>query len=88
MTLEQIKQDSLRDEYINQIKAKIFEKDHRTTDVFSICDELLLYRERVVIPSTLQKRILKDFQLHVQPQYFNLRRKKQTFSLDSRRVKA
>ena len=47
MTLEQIKQEALRDEYINRIKAKIFEKDHRTTDV--------------LIPSTLQKCILKDF---------------------------
>ena len=30
-------------------------------DIFSICDEVLLYRERVVILSTLQKPILKDF---------------------------
>ena len=30
-------------------------------DVFFICDEMLLYREPVVIPSTIQKRILKDF---------------------------
>ena len=61
VTLEQIKQEALCDEYINQIKAKVFEKDRRTSDVFSICNEVLLLRERVVIPSTLQKRILKDF---------------------------
>ena len=40
--LEQIKQEAPCDEYINQIKANIFEKDQRTTDVFSICDEVLL----------------------------------------------
>ena len=59
--LEQIKQEALHDEYINQIKTKIFEKDQRTTDIFSICNKVLLYREDVVIPSTLQKHILKDF---------------------------
>ena len=61
MTLDQIKQEALRDEYINRIKTKILEKDLRITDVFSKCDDVLLYRERVVIPSILQKRILKDF---------------------------
>ena len=60
-SLEQIKEEALCNEYINQIKAKIFEKDQRTMDVFSICDEVLLCRERVGIPSTRQKRILKDF---------------------------
>ena len=61
VTLEQIKQVALRNGYINKIKAKIFFKDQRTTDVFSIYDEVLLYRERVVILSTLQKRNLNDF---------------------------
>ena len=61
VTLEQIKQEVLRDEYVNQIKAIIFEKDQQTTNVFSICDEVLPYRECVVILSTLQKHILKDF---------------------------
>ena len=61
MTFDQIKQEALHDEYINQIKTKILEKDQRTTDVFSTCDNVLLYREHVAIPSSLQKRILKDF---------------------------
>ena len=30
-------------------------------DEIWICDVVLLYRERVVIPSTHQKRILNDF---------------------------
>ena len=59
MTVEQIKQEAPCDEYINQIKAN-FLKDQRTTNVFSICDEVLLYSECVGIPSTLQNRILKD----------------------------
>ena len=61
MTLDQIKPEALQDEYINRIKTKILEKAQHTTDVFSTCDDVLLYRERVVIPSTLQKHILKDF---------------------------
>ena len=61
VTFEQIKRGALCDEYINQIKAKNFEKGQRTTNVFSICNEVLQNRERVMIPSTLQKRILKDF---------------------------
>ena len=48
-------------EYINWIKTKVLEKDQRTEDVFSTFDDALLYRECVVIPSTLKKFILKDF---------------------------
>ena len=61
VTLDQIKQEALRDEYINRIKTKILEKDQRTTDVFSTCNNVLFYREHVMIPLTLQKCILKDF---------------------------
>ena len=43
------------------IKAKILQRDQQMTDIFSTCDNVLLYRERIMIPSTLQKRILKDF---------------------------
>ena len=35
VTFDQIKQEALRDEYINRIKRKILEKDQHTTDVFS-----------------------------------------------------
>ena len=61
VTLEQIKQEAPHKEYINKMNANTFEKDQRSMDVFSIFDEVLLYRERIVIPSTLQKRILNDF---------------------------
>ena len=43
VTLDQIKQEALRDEYINRIKTKILEKDQRTLEVFSTCDDVLLY---------------------------------------------
>ena len=61
VTLDQIKQEALHDEYLNCIETKILENDQHTTGVFSTCDNVLLYREHVMIPLTLQKRILKDF---------------------------
>ena len=66
VTLDQIKQEAFRNEYINQIKTKILEKDQRTTDICSTCDDVLLYRECVVILSTLQKHILKYSMLAIQ----------------------
>ena len=61
MMLEQIKQEACHDKYINNIKAKILKRDKLLIDIFSTCDEILLYRECVVIHSTLQKHILKYF---------------------------
>ena len=46
---------------IKDNKTKILQTVQQTTDVFSTCDNVLLYRESVVIHSILQKRILKDF---------------------------
>ena len=60
ISLDQIKQ-ALSDEVIRQTKTKIYEKDQQTSDIFSLFDEVLLYSERFVIPTTLQRRILKDF---------------------------
>ena len=37
------------------------QSDEPVAEVFSTCNEALLYRERVVIPAILQKEILKDF---------------------------
>ena len=61
MTLNQIQQETFHDENINWKKTHILEKDKRATDVFSPCDDELFYRERVVIPWTLEKLILIDF---------------------------
>ena len=59
VTLDQTKQETLNDEFIRQ--TKICEKDPQTSNIFSLWDEVLLYGEQVAIPSTLQRRILKDF---------------------------
>ena len=63
VTLGQIKHEVLNDEFIRQtkIKTKICKRDQQTSDIFSQCDEVLLYSEQGIIPTTLQKRILKDF---------------------------
>ena len=61
VALDQIKLEALYDEYINRIKTKKLEKDQRTTDVFSVCGDVLLYWEHVVIPLKMHKRTLKDF---------------------------
>ena len=59
--LEKIKQEAFHDKYINNIKAKILLRDQQTKDFFSACDDVLLYREHIVILLTLQKSILKDY---------------------------
>ena len=42
MTLDQIKQEALCDEYINRITTKILEKKQHTTEIFSTSDDVLL----------------------------------------------
>ena len=61
VTLQEIKREPQEDEFISAIKQKIADKNQQIADIFSLCDNVLLYGERVVIPKTLQKRILKDF---------------------------
>ena len=61
VTLQEIKREAKEHEFISATKQKIADKNQRTADIFSLCDNVLLYGERVVIPKTLQKRILKDF---------------------------
>ena len=59
--LEEIRKEAAKDEFITQIKERIANKDEQVTNAYTLCDELSLYRDRVVIPATLQRRILKDF---------------------------
>ena len=61
VTPDQNKLEALNDEFIRQTKTKICEKDQQTSDILSLCDEVLRYSEWVVIPTTLKRRILKDF---------------------------
>ena len=61
VTLSEIKSKAIKDDFINEIKQKIASKDNGVSDVYSLCDSILLYSDRVAIPKKLQKLILKDF---------------------------
>ena len=51
----------MNDDFITNIKQKIPAKNEKIPEVFSLCDNFLLYSERLVIPKKLQNRILRDF---------------------------
>ena len=61
MTLLEIKSEAMNDDFITNIKRKLTAKNEKVPEVFSICNNVLLYSERVVIPKKLQNRILRDF---------------------------
>ena len=61
VTLLEMKIESMNDDFITNIKQKITAKNETVPEVFSPCDNVLLYNERVVIPKKLQNRILRDF---------------------------
>ena len=61
VTLADIKRESREDEFIQSIKNKIHNKDPNVPEVFSLCDDFLLYS--VVIPNSLQRKILRDFHM-------------------------
>ena len=61
VTLSEITSEAIEDNFINEIKQKIASKDNSVSAVYSLCNSILLYSDRVVIPKKLQKRILKDF---------------------------
>ena len=63
VALEEIRKEAAKDEFITQIKERITNKDKQVTNAYMLCNEVLLYRDRVVIPATLQRRILKDFHI-------------------------
>lgn len=60
VTLKDIIREAEEDSFIKETKQKI-QSDESAAEVYSMCNEVLLYRERVVIPATLRKKILKDF---------------------------
>lgn len=64
VALEEISNKANIDKYITE-KEKNYEptaqKGWWWKDCLSVCDRMLMYGERVVIPGALQKRILKDF---------------------------
>ena len=61
VTQQEIKHEAQEDEFISATKQKIADKNQQIADIFSLYDNVLSYGERVVIPKTLQKQILKDF---------------------------
>ena len=61
VTLLEIKSEAINDDIITNIKQKITAKSEKVPEVFSLCDNVLLYSKRVVIPKKLQYRILRDF---------------------------
>ena len=61
VTLLEIKSEAMNDYFITNIKQKITAKNEKVPEVFSLCDNVLLYSERVVMPKKLQNRILRDF---------------------------
>ena len=61
VTLQEIKREAQKDEFISATKQKTEDKNQQIAAIFSLCNNVLLHGERVVIPETIQKRILKDF---------------------------
>ena len=59
--LLEIKSEEINDEFITNIKQKITPKNEKVSEAFSLCDNVFLYSERVVIPKKLQNRIFRDF---------------------------
>lgn len=60
--LDEIKLKAENDIFIRKMKEVVTSEKYKTSSpAYSICDEVLLYAGRVVIPVVLQKRILKEF---------------------------
>ena len=50
VTLLEIKSEAINNGFITNIKQEIAAKNGKVPEVFSLCDNVLLYGERVVIP--------------------------------------
>ena len=61
VTILEIKSEAMNDDFITNNKQKITAKNEKVPEVFSLCDNVLLYSERVVIAKKLRNRILRDF---------------------------
>ena len=61
VTLEEIKFKTKFDKFINQTKKELMNQKVKTDNIFSKCNNILMYGEWVVIPAVLTKKILKDF---------------------------
>ena len=63
VTLEEIRKVAAKDEFITQIKQRSASKDKQVTNMYTLCDDVLLYRDQVVISAIHQRWILKDFHI-------------------------
>ena len=65
MTLDKRRGKAENDAFIKKMKMQMrLKKENKNTksiSTFSICDDVLLYTDRVVMLRVLQKKILKDF---------------------------
>ena len=61
VTLEEIKFKTKFDKFINQTKKEIMNQKVKTNNIFSTWNGILMYGERVVIPTVSTKKILKHF---------------------------
>lgn len=61
VTLREIRNEAEKDDFIITTKNKMLDDSQNVSNSFSIIDNVLMYNDRVVIPSSLQTRILKDF---------------------------
>ena len=58
VTLDDIREKAESDDFIRETKGKL-QTDEQVAEVFLTCDQVLLYRERVVVPATIQKILKK-----------------------------
>ena len=65
VTLDQIKKEAVKDDFIKKMKNRIrwTEKNKKENKVspFSICEDILMYADRIVIPQVLRRKILNEF---------------------------
>ena len=62
VTVNEIREKARDDEFIKNTKEKITQEE-QNAGPYSICDDVLLYSDRVVVPEALQKRILRQFHI-------------------------
>ena len=63
-TLDKIKIKAEKDDFIIKMKVQVKLKEkNKTFSAFSICDGVLMYANRIVMPLSFQKKILKEFHL-------------------------
>ena len=65
VTIEEIRKEAVKDEFIKKMKNRVRwtekNKKARLISPFSICEDILMYADRIVIPHVLRRKILKEF---------------------------